>query len=141
MSSGRTWKKKKEWFCRKLKNQILRSFIETETEDHKLHTSGTPPTLVLTVNSPQLAASRMAIQNASVRELKITKGCVSVLLLVIHKMVTPLHMWHEKLCSASFSVALCSKWQGRCKMRRKKNCTSVNPDLPNIFSTFEENLR
>ena len=33
------------------------------------HTSGTPPTLVLTVNNPQLAASNMAMQNASVKEL------------------------------------------------------------------------
>lgn len=31
-------------------------------------TSGTPPTLVLTTKRPLLAASRMAIQNASVRE-------------------------------------------------------------------------
>jgi len=36
-------------------------------------TSGTPPTLVLTVNSPQLAASKMAMQNASVSELKVKK--------------------------------------------------------------------
>lgn len=33
------------------------------------HASGTPPTRVLTVSSPQLAASRMAMQNASVKEL------------------------------------------------------------------------
>lgn len=33
------------------------------------HASGTPPTRVLTVNNPQLAASNMAIQNASVKEL------------------------------------------------------------------------
>nr|AFK45826.1 unknown [Lotus japonicus] len=32
-------------------------------------TSGTPPTRVLTVNNPQLAASNMAIQKASVNEL------------------------------------------------------------------------
>lgn len=34
-----------------------------------MHASGTPPTRVLTVNNPQLAASSMAMQNASVREL------------------------------------------------------------------------
>lgn len=34
------------------------------------HTSGTPPTRVLTVNNPQLAASNMAIQKASVKELQ-----------------------------------------------------------------------
>lgn len=34
------------------------------------HASGTPPTLVLTVRSPQLAASKMAMQKASVRELQ-----------------------------------------------------------------------
>lgn len=33
------------------------------------HASGTPPTRVLTVSNPQLAASNMAIQNASVKEL------------------------------------------------------------------------
>lgn len=33
------------------------------------HASGTPPTRVLTVNNPQLAASNIAIQNASVKEL------------------------------------------------------------------------
>lgn len=60
-----------------------------------MHTSGTPPTLVLTVNSPQLAASRMAMQNASVSELKIRKG--SVLLWLIHKMVMPSHLSHEKI--------------------------------------------
>jgi hypothetical protein len=32
-------------------------------------TSGTPPTRVLTVNNPQLAASNMAMQKASVKEL------------------------------------------------------------------------
>lgn len=37
------------------------------------HTSGTPPTRVLTVNNPQLAASNMAIQKASVNELKQCK--------------------------------------------------------------------
>lgn len=31
--------------------------------------SGTPPTRVLTVNNPQLAASKIAMQNASVKEL------------------------------------------------------------------------
>lgn len=35
----------------------------------KIHASGTPPTRVLTVNNPQLAASNMAMQNASVKEL------------------------------------------------------------------------
>jgi hypothetical protein len=67
--------------CRKLKNHItnVQVFIERET-DNQVQTSGTPPTLVLTVNSPQLAASRMAMQNASVSELKIRKGYVSVLL-------------------------------------------------------------
>lgn len=35
-----------------------------------MHASGTPPTLVLTVSNPQLAASNIAIQNASVRELQ-----------------------------------------------------------------------
>jgi hypothetical protein len=34
-----------------------------------IHASGTPPTRVLTVNNPQLAASNMAMQNASVKEL------------------------------------------------------------------------
>ena len=34
-----------------------------------MHTSGTPPTRVLTVNNPQLAASKIAMQNASVKEL------------------------------------------------------------------------
>lgn len=34
-----------------------------------IHASGTPPTRVLTVSNPQLAASRMAMQNASVKEL------------------------------------------------------------------------
>lgn len=34
------------------------------------HASGTPPTRVLTVNNPQLAASNMAMQNASVKELQ-----------------------------------------------------------------------
>lgn len=33
------------------------------------HASGTPPTRVLTVSNPQLAASRMAMQKASVNEL------------------------------------------------------------------------
>lgn len=33
------------------------------------HASGTPPTRVLTVNNPQLAASNIAMQNASVKEL------------------------------------------------------------------------
>lgn len=33
------------------------------------HASGTPPTRVLTVSNPQLAASNIAIQNASVKEL------------------------------------------------------------------------
>lgn len=36
------------------------------------HTSGTPPTRVLTVNNPQLAASSMAMQKASVKELPMT---------------------------------------------------------------------
>lgn len=36
-------------------------------------TSGTPPTRVLTVNNPQLAASSIAMQNASVRELSKDK--------------------------------------------------------------------
>jgi len=35
-----------------------------------LLTSGTPPTRVLTVNNPQLAASNIAMQKASVKELK-----------------------------------------------------------------------
>lgn len=35
----------------------------------KIHASGTPPTRVLTVNNPQLAASNIAMQNASVNEL------------------------------------------------------------------------
>lgn len=35
-----------------------------------LTTSGTPPTRVLTVNNPQLAASNMAMQKASVKELQ-----------------------------------------------------------------------
>lgn len=35
----------------------------------KMRASGTPPTRVLTVNNPQLAASNMAMQNASVKEL------------------------------------------------------------------------
>lgn len=34
-----------------------------------IHASGTPPTRVLTVNNPQLAASNMAMQKASVKEL------------------------------------------------------------------------
>jgi hypothetical protein len=34
-----------------------------------IHASGTPPTSVLTVRSPQLAASNIAMQNASVNEL------------------------------------------------------------------------
>lgn len=38
-----------------------------------MHTSGTPPTLVLTVSNPQLAASKIAIQKASVRELQQCK--------------------------------------------------------------------
>lgn len=33
------------------------------------HASGTPPTRVLTVSNPQLAASNIAMQNASVNEL------------------------------------------------------------------------
>lgn len=36
----------------------------------KVHASGTPPTRVLTVSNPQLAASNMAMQNASVKELQ-----------------------------------------------------------------------
>lgn len=35
--------------------------------------SGTPPTRVLTVNNPQLAASNIAMQNASVKELSRSK--------------------------------------------------------------------
>lgn len=34
-----------------------------------IHASGTPPTRVLTVNNPQLAASKIAMQKASVKEL------------------------------------------------------------------------
>jgi hypothetical protein len=34
-----------------------------------IRASGTPPTRVLTVNNPQLAASNMAMQKASVNEL------------------------------------------------------------------------
>lgn len=39
-------------------------------ENLVIHASGTPPTRVLTVNSPQLAASNMAMQKASVKELQ-----------------------------------------------------------------------
>jgi hypothetical protein len=39
-------------------------------------TSGTPPTRVLTVNNPQLAASNMAMQKASVKELYPCKNQV-----------------------------------------------------------------
>lgn len=42
---------------------------QVKTKYLKMHASGTPPTRVLTVNNPQLAASNMAIQNASVKEL------------------------------------------------------------------------
>lgn len=35
----------------------------------QLDKEGTSPTRVLTVNNPQLAASNMAMQNASVKEL------------------------------------------------------------------------
>lgn len=38
-------------------------------ENTLMRTSGTPPTRVLTVNNPQLAASSIAMQNASVKEL------------------------------------------------------------------------
>lgn len=45
-------------------------YYEYPKEDYiQVHTSGTPPTRVLTVNNPQLAASKMAMQNASVKEL------------------------------------------------------------------------
>lgn len=40
-----------------------------------LHASGTPPTRVLTVNNPQLAASNIAMQNASVKELLEDQDC------------------------------------------------------------------
>lgn len=40
-----------------------------------LHASGTPPTRVLTVNNPQLAASNIAMQNASVKELSEDQDC------------------------------------------------------------------
>ncbi|WVZ22709.1 hypothetical protein V8G54_001253 [Vigna mungo] len=40
-------------------------------------TSGTPPTRVLTVNSPQLAASNMAMQKASVKE-QVKKICPDI---------------------------------------------------------------
>lgn len=39
-----------------------------------IHASGTPPTRVLTVNNPQLAASNMAMQKASVKELPRKKN-------------------------------------------------------------------
>lgn len=38
-----------------------------------IHASGTPPTRVLTVNNPQLAASKIAMQKASVKELSQRK--------------------------------------------------------------------
>ena len=57
-----------------LQNYITKSMERTKRckyieREVITHTSGTPPTLVLTVNNPQLAASNMAMQNASVKEL------------------------------------------------------------------------
>lgn len=46
-------------------------------------TSGTPPTRVLTVNNPQLAASSIAMQNASVKELSKDNSNVEIKLCVI----------------------------------------------------------
>jgi len=43
-----------------------------------LHASGTPPTRVLTVNNPQLAASNIAMQKASVKELSEDQDYSSV---------------------------------------------------------------
>jgi len=58
-------------------------------------TSGTPPTLVLTVNSPQLAASKMAIQNASVSELKVKKKFMFHYYCVLSTYRSHFfHLWH-----------------------------------------------
>ena len=43
--------------------------MKTCNQRFQSYTSGTPPTRVLTVNNPQLAASKMAMQKASVNEL------------------------------------------------------------------------
>jgi hypothetical protein len=54
------------------RNQHVVGLVQSDEVRYRAQTSGTPPTRVLTVNSPQLAASKMAMQNASVRELKTT---------------------------------------------------------------------
>ena len=46
-------------------------------ENFAKHASRTPPTRVLTVNSPQLAASNMAMQKASVKELSKGRAIIT----------------------------------------------------------------
>ena len=125
MSSGRTWKKKERMVCRKLKNHLtnVQIFIKRETDNQVQD-------LWDTSNSSAYCQQSTAccFQNGNAKCLcKWTKNknrlCFSVTV-VIHKMVTPLHLWHEKLTCllSSFSVALRFNWQeGRiCKKRRKK---------------------
>lgn len=54
----------KQWTKYKIDKQLGERFLA-------IHTSGTPPTRVLTVNNPQLAASNIAMQKASVKELPV----------------------------------------------------------------------
>lgn len=49
-----------------------------QTQSILTFTSGTPPTRVLTVNNPQLAASSIAMQNASVKELSKDNSNVEI---------------------------------------------------------------